>query len=62
MAKLLLVDDEPSILAVLSTLLRAEGYEVTTALGGEKARQMLVWRYPEDHFWLFTGHASIKKR
>jgi DNA-binding NtrC family response regulator len=42
MAKILLVDDEPSILSVLSTLLKAEGYEVTAALGGEKARDILT--------------------
>ena len=37
MARVLLVDDEPSILSVLSTLLKAEGYNVVAALGGEKA-------------------------
>jgi len=42
MAKILLVDDEPSILSVLSTLLKAEGYTVTTALGGEKAKEILA--------------------
>ncbi len=41
MAKILLVDDEPSILSVLSTLLKAEGYEVTPALGGEKAKEFI---------------------
>lgn len=41
MAKILLVDDEPSILSVLSTLLKAENYEVTPALGGEKAKEIL---------------------
>jgi DNA-binding NtrC family response regulator len=41
MSKILLVDDEPSILNVLSTLLKAEGYDVSTALGGEKARDLL---------------------
>jgi len=41
MPKILLVDDEPSILSVLSTLLKAEGYEVAPALGGEKAREVL---------------------
>lgn len=42
MARLLLVDDEPSILSVLSTLLKAEGYDVTAALGGEKAKDLLT--------------------
>ena len=37
MARILLVDDEPSILSVLSTLLKAEGYEVTSVLGGDEA-------------------------
>lgn len=41
MAKILLVDDEPSILAVLGTLLKAEGHEVTPALGGDKALETL---------------------
>jgi len=41
MARILLVDDEPSILSVLSTLLKAEGHEVTPALGGEKGRELL---------------------
>ncbi len=41
MSKLLLVDDEPSILSVLTTLLKAEGYEVTGALGGVKAKELL---------------------
>jgi DNA-binding NtrC family response regulator len=41
MARILLVDDEPSILTVLTTLLKAEGYEVFSALGGEKATELL---------------------
>lgn len=41
MARVLLVDDEPSILSVLSTLLKAEGYDVVSALGGEKAQELL---------------------
>ncbi|MCK5849737.1 MAG: sigma-54-dependent Fis family transcriptional regulator [Kiritimatiellae bacterium] len=42
MAKILLVDDEPSILSVLCTLLKAEGYEVSSALAGEKGKEMLL--------------------
>jgi DNA-binding NtrC family response regulator len=42
MAKILLVDDEPSILSVLSTLLKAESYEVQSALGGEKAKALML--------------------
>jgi DNA-binding NtrC family response regulator len=41
MARILLVDDEPSILSVLSTLLKAEGHEVVPALGGDKAEVIL---------------------
>jgi two-component system, NtrC family, response regulator PilR len=41
MPKVLLVDDEPSILSVLSTLLKAEGYDVVSSLGGEKAKEQL---------------------
>lgn len=41
MARVLLIDDEPSILSVLSTLLKAEGYDVTTATGGEEAQRLI---------------------
>ena len=41
MPRILLVDDEPSILSVLSTLLRAEGYDIEPILGGEKAQTAL---------------------
>lgn len=41
MAKILLVDDEPSILSVLSVLLKAEGYEVVPCDGGEKAIELI---------------------
>lgn len=42
MSRILLVDDEPSILSVLNTLLSAEGYAVESALGGEKARKLIL--------------------
>jgi two-component system, NtrC family, response regulator PilR len=42
MPKILLVDDEPSILSVLSTLLKAEGYNVESALGGQKAKELML--------------------
>jgi DNA-binding NtrC family response regulator len=41
MPRVLLVDDEPSILSVLSTLLKQQGYEITPALGGVKAKDLL---------------------
>ena len=41
MARILLVDDEPSILSVLSTLLRAEKHEVVPVQGGDKAQDVV---------------------
>lgn len=41
MPRILLVDDEPSILSVLSALLKAEHYAVVSALGGQKASEIL---------------------
>jgi len=40
MARILLVDDEPSILSVLGTLMKVEGHEPVPVRGGEKAREM----------------------
>jgi len=51
MAHILLVDDEPSILSVMGTLLKAEGHEIEPALGGEKALQLLK----EDEFDLMIS-------
>ncbi len=42
MARIILVDDEPSILSVLSVLLKAEGHEVFPVQDGEKAMEMLA--------------------
>ena len=42
MPSILLVDDEPSILSVLSTLLKAEGYEVQAVLGGDHAAELIT--------------------
>jgi two-component system, NtrC family, response regulator PilR len=42
MARILLVDDEPSILNVLSTLLKQEGHEATPVRGGERAQDLLL--------------------
>lgn len=41
MARILLVDDEPSILNVLATLLRKQGHEIVASTGGEEARQLV---------------------
>jgi len=41
MAKILLIDDEPSILSVLSTLLKAEGYEVSPINNPVKASELI---------------------
>jgi DNA-binding NtrC family response regulator len=42
MARILLVDDEPSILNVLGTLMRSEGHEAVAVRGGEKAQEILL--------------------
>lgn len=42
MARILLVDDEASILSVLTTLLKAENYDITAALGGDKAKDLML--------------------
>lgn len=41
MSRILLVDDEPSILSVLATLLKAEGHDVITSRGGDIAQDMI---------------------
>ncbi|HMO03245.1 MAG TPA: sigma-54 dependent transcriptional regulator [Kiritimatiellia bacterium] len=41
MARILLVDDEPSILNVLSTLLKGQGHDCVPAKGGEQARELI---------------------
>jgi len=41
MPRILLVDDEPNILSVLASLLKAESYDVSPVLGGEKAAKIL---------------------
>lgn len=40
--KLLLVDDEPSILATMRLILKSEGFDVHTAASGEAAKSALV--------------------
>ena len=41
MARLLLVDDEPAILAILTTLLSSNGHECVTASNGQEALDLL---------------------
>ena len=44
--KVLVVDDSPTDLQVLSTLLRKQGYEVTTAVDGEDALDKAAATHP----------------
>ena len=41
MPRILLVDDEPSILSVLCTVLKAEDYDVTPASYGQQAIELI---------------------
>ncbi|MFO1491132.1 MAG: sigma-54 dependent transcriptional regulator [Kiritimatiellia bacterium] len=41
MSQILVVDDEIAILSVLTQMLKTQGHEVTPALGGEKARELI---------------------
>lgn len=41
MSRILIVDDEPTVLCVLSNLLQSEGYEVCGTLRGDRARSLL---------------------
>lgn len=42
MARILLVDDEPRMLSLLNTLLKAEGYEVVSAQDGSKVPDLII--------------------
>jgi two-component system KDP operon response regulator KdpE len=46
-ARILIVDDEPSILATMAPLLRARGYEVSTATGGYAALEAVDRQPPQ---------------
>jgi two-component system KDP operon response regulator KdpE len=46
-ARILLVDDEPSILATMAPLLRAEGYDVTTVTNGQGALDAVDRQMPQ---------------
>ena len=41
MSRILLVDDEPSILSVLTTILKGEGHDVITSRGGDGAQETI---------------------
>ncbi|MGA0368249.1 MAG: sigma-54-dependent transcriptional regulator [Kiritimatiellia bacterium] len=41
MARILIVDDEPSVLSVLSNLLKGQGFDIQPSLGGKKAVEYL---------------------
>jgi DNA-binding response OmpR family regulator len=45
--RILIVDDEPSIVIPLEYLMQREGYEVTTATDGEAALQAVAERVPD---------------
>lgn len=45
--KILLVDDEPSLLKVLSIKLRVSGYDVLTALNGQEALKLIKSESPD---------------
>ena len=47
MARILIVDDEPSILAILSALFRTEGYEVVVSQDGNQAVDLIR---SDEHF------------
>ncbi|MBK9572311.1 MAG: response regulator [Rhodoferax sp.] len=47
MTRILIADDDATILHVVSTLLRFEGYEVETAADGQAALQQVLQRPPE---------------
>lgn len=55
MARILLVDDEPSILNVLSTLLKTESHDVVPVRGGDKALELVR----SDHFDLMISDVRM---
>lgn len=66
MGRILLVDDEPSILCVLSNLLQSDGHTIAATLRGDKAKFKLR---SDEHFdllitdmrmWPVTGMDLIK--
>ena len=71
MSRILLIDDEPSILSVLTTLLKAEGHEIVSSRGGEKALEMIreepfdllisdIWMSPIDGMQMLREARRVK--
>lgn len=47
MARILVVDDEPSIRMLIRTILQAEGHTITTASNGREALEMVIENVPD---------------
>ncbi len=47
MARILVVDDEPSIRMLIRTILQAEGHTITTAPNGREALEMVIENVPD---------------
>jgi CheY-like chemotaxis protein len=67
MPRILIVEDEPSILSLLADILRDEGYVVTTATNGAEALEMSCRRAPDLvllDLWLpiMDGWAFLRER
>ncbi|HEX5854029.1 MAG TPA: response regulator [Thermoanaerobaculia bacterium] len=75
MSKILIVDDDESVLALYSAVLRKEGYEVLTVAGARKALDLAVSAQPNlilldvtmpsfdggDAFGYLSGNSSTKE-
>jgi len=47
MARILVVDDEPSIRMLIRTILQSEGHSITTASNGREALEMVIENVPD---------------
>src|ERR1043166_6380518 len=47
MARILVVDDEPSIRMLIRTILQSEGHSITTASNGREALEMVIGNVPD---------------
>ncbi len=52
MAKILVIDDAPSILKLLDTVLRDKGHEVVLAERGRKGVQQFQQEHRMRRFWI----------